>query len=967
MNLNLIKNRILIIILFSTLLLLGLIFTNTNNYKPAITQSTTIQELFKPEVIQLNDETIKRGINFVHTQISKKISGLDEALGSGACAFDMDNDNDMDIYIVGGSGAQRFYGKKAWWSSKHTGHLYRNNGDGFFEEITEQAGLSFEFWGMGCNVADFDLNGHIDLLITGRKENVLYKNMNGQFTKVNFDNDTSWSSSAAIGDYNNDGLMDIYVGNYLKYDKTAKHFESLSGYDAGITQFRPSFYQGISNYLYTNKGGFKFNSNANELNIANPDGRTLSAKWFDANNDNWLDLIVFNDSGSSTQLYINNKAESFDKAPFNKRIDLPNGIRGGALSDYDNDGDADFILSTSLGDPVALLNKQLNSYKNTLWQQHDNSEVFSGYSGFGIQFIDLNNDGHQDIYHGNGLSRPDPDAKAVSIGQPDVISMADTNGRFIIPKQVTTNSIRYPISTRSVIKVDIDNDGDKDILLTSNNNPTRLLVNNTPISNWLGISLVDKYGNKGNYKHIVIKTNKKQRTFFSDNDTFLGRHDHRINLALANSEEVKSLSVFWRDGDTSKFNKINKNTYNIIKQDENTINQYGNTTQKNKNKTPARLAIWQIKAQTFSSNEILFAYTQANLSEKIEIIGAIGKHDKSYKLLSILKQALKSNHSSIVIAAINVFKDFEFEKSYYWLAQLFNHKNPQVLCSVANTFRHFYIEEEAFILRKSLAVPHLIQLIPHSNPIVSECAILALAESKSVRAVDPIKQTLLSSDNNTIKAAAIYALGELRHTESINALLQQTKASPQVQEKLTKALHQLNLKKDITQLSLEPKASNATSNNQKKCIKVSSNRLIKQTPIVFAKKLNSCSPIQLQSWLNINKETLEKNPPLFLENAAIKMSLFKELVNALKNSKATLATKALIIQLQKQTILERKLIIINSLAAKLPHPAAKKVLHHILSNKAKQKILRIAAGDALVESKPKLVMQYSNELFNESD
>lgn len=959
---SLFKNKTVSLSLAGIILILAIVLSNTSSELELVFNEDSPSIGLVSKKIQLDDETIERGITYVHSQTSETISGLDQALGSGACAFDMDNDNDMDIYIVGGSGAQRFYGKKAWWSRKHTGHLYRNRGDGYFENVTEQYGLSFELWGMGCNVADFDHNGFIDLLVTGRRQNVLYRNTgNGQFTKVAFDNNSAWSTSAAVGDYNNDGLMDIYIGNYLKYDKAAKHFESLSGYDTGLTQFRPDFYQAQTNKLYTNHNNFRFESDADKLNIANPEGRTLSAKWFDANNDSWPDLIVFNDAGSSTRLFINHKGRNFSKASINKHFDLPSGIRNGAINDYDNDDDGDFILSTSLGNPVALLNKKENKYQNTLWQDHDNSEIFSGFSGYGIQFIDLNNDGNDDIYHGNGLSRPDTDAKAISIGQPDVISLADGRGKFTVAAQADKSPLQVPMSTRSVIKLDIDNDGDKDILLTANNNPARLLVNNTPITQWVGFSLVDQYGNHGNYQKATIQTSKRVKTFFADNDTFLGHHDHRLTLALADNEVIHSVKIQWQNGDTRIIKPLSLNTYHVIQQNKGVTLEYKQPPTLSIRKIPIQLAIWQIKTAKFNVNEILSAYNRANRNERLEVITAIKQYDKHYRLLSVLKQALNSQDSTIVIAAVNVLKAFELEQSHYWLSVLFKHKDPQVLCATANTFRHFYIEEEAFIIHKLLAVPHLIRLLTHSKPKVVECAIMALAESKSVRAVEPIKQKLLDSKNNHIISAAIYALGELRHTRSIAALKRYSEKNALTE----KALFQLNA---IQKSNYQSRYSGSIIKSKQvltACPKLPAAQLLNRQPLMIANTLEKCSTRQQQSWLSKNASIIFKKHKRFISNPYLSMESFYSAITMLANNHESDATKILLIHLQLQSNLDKKIMIIESLRQKLPHPAVTKLLKQILTNTTLQKKIRIAAGNVLIETHPELVMQYSNELFNE--
>jgi len=919
-----------------------------------------------PAPTRLQEETLKRGIRFMHTQISKTITGLDEALGSGACAFDMDNDHDMDIYLVGGSGQQRYYGKKSWWAKKRTGHLYRNRGDGFFDDVTEQSNLAFTIWGMGCNVADFNLDGFVDLMVTGREHNVLFKNNgNGRFTQIPWDKTSSWSTSAAIGDYNNDGYMDIYVGNYLNYDNTAKQFEALSGYDAVNAEFNAQNYQAAANQLYTNKGNFNFFSQANEMNIANADGRTLAAKWFNANEDSWLDLLVLNDSGSITQLYLNRDGKSFDKATLNRQLDLPSGIRDGALQDYDNDGEVDLILSTQLGDSVVLLKKQQDGFQNVFWQHHSNSEMFSGLSGYGVQFIDLNNDGELDIYHANGLKQPDPDSPAISAGQPDVISLGDGQGNFILDTTSTDKLWHIPLSTRSVITLDVDNDGDKDLLLTANNNPARLIINQAPVTHWIGFSLIDHYGNRGNFQKLIIKTNQRQRYFFNDNDTFLGHSDDRITLALKVNEVVEKISIHWADGEITTFDSLSNNAYHVIQQNIGFVAQYGQQNPKKIKYLPQKLALWQLKTGQYDPEEIYKAYDQAEPTQRLELIATILKHDSSLRLLAILKLALSESEAEIVIAAIDALKQLELEQSYYWLAELFKHRDSQVLCRLADTFRHFFIEEEAFIQRKALAVPHLIRLLGHADSRVVVCAILALAESKSVRAVVPIEQLLLSSNNNTVLIAAIYALGELRHTRSIEALLSLATDQLDIRRARLKALRQLNKEHTPVVNFSTPPSSSLLPDTTPLCPAFGPEAIFTYQDKAFATLLNACSPMQQLTWFDNHRKFVVDNYALYLNNRYFESGTFTILLGLSSNNQNIGITKILLTLLQKRHLLTGQIALIKSLQQRLPQPAIEKILKYYLENKTNSKELRIAAGDALINSYPQYVMKYADELFNE--
>jgi len=917
--------------------------------------------------VQLKDETLARGIDYLHLQTSGGITGLDEALGSGACAFDMDNDHDMDLFLVGGSGHQRFYGKESWWSKKHTGRLYRNRGDGNFDDITEQAGLAISTWGMGCNAADFDLDGFVDLFITARNGNYVFKNRGGtEFIPMAWEDNSGWSTSAAIGDYNGDGKMDIYVANYLDYDNTAKQFEAFSGFKTTHAEFKAENFQSLANQLYSNRGGFEFESLATKLGVDNTDGRSLAAKWFDFNDDGWLDLLVINDSGSSTRLYLNRDGKSFDKAPLEQQLELPSGIRDGSIQDFNGDGKADLVLSTRLGEPPVLLSNRGDSFSNTLWQRHSDANRLTGFSGYGVQLADLNNDGELDIFHGNGLSEPDPDAAAISSGQPDFISLGDGRGNFVPAIHDSESTWGLPLSTRSVISVDVDNDGDRDLLLTANNNPARLLINRAPVSNWTGFELIDRYGNRDNFDKLILTTDQRQKTFTSVADTFLGRQDGRVSLVLNGGESLEGVDVFWRDGSRTHISAPAVNSYHVVRQDSEERIQYAGTRTSASTLPAAKLAIWQIKSGQFDRRTVFDSFLAAPGTDKLEFIATILQQDDPHQHLAILEAALEDDDPDVVLAAIGAFQDLELETSYYWLANLFNHENPEILCALASTFRHFYIEEEAFIHRKSLAVTHLIKLLDHADANVARCATMALAESKNYRAVVPIERLLLSSDDSDLLQAAMYALGELRHSRSVAALITIANNDPKLREARNRALRQLDAY-DLADSIVSYKAPDPSiTKSADECPVETVQEILELEPRLQAQKLNVCSPLQQQQWLEKNRQLIDRHAENFLGNRWLNAETFDTMARHFGQSPGFKITRLILDQLNQRTELAEGKALIEALRNRLRQENLEKLLMRMMKNRRIPKAMRIAAGDVLIDYDPRYVMEIANELFDET-
>lgn len=912
----------------------------------------------------LHDETLARGIDFRHAQLSDSLQGLDDSLGSGACVFDMDNDNDLDLFMVGGSGQQRFYGKDAWWSKRNYSHLYRNDGEGYFEDVTEGSGLDIEFWGMGCNVADFDLDGLVDLLLTGRNQNLLFRNLgNSRFASQRLGTKQVWSTSAAIGDYNSDGLMDIYIANFLQYDKTARKFESASGFEVANPAFKAETYPGTANFLYTNKGGFEFRQDGGSLGIENAGGRSMAAKWLDANLDRWPDLLVLNASGSASKLFLNQEGLAFEEAPGDRIPGLPNGIRDGAFQDYDEDGDADLILSTILGENFAIMDNDGAAFRNLAWQEHGSSGDFSSFSGFGIGLADLNNDGHFDIFHGQGFLHPDPDAPAVSAGQPDAISVSTGDGAFqsFATASVITARWNLPYSTRSVITADIDNDGDRDLLLTSNNNASRLLINHAPNPRWIGIDLIDEYGNRGNYFRIRIESDLQSRVFFMDQDTFLGRRDDRISLVLDETEVVEKIQVTWRDNSETTITKPEINRYLKLQQGSGVIDTYNAVKSTLPPTLPAKLAIWQYRARRGERRRLVDSILQAKSEYQIEMMQAIATYQYAEKLPAFLFAALAGDDDEIVTAAIETLEALEIEESYYWLAPLFLSGSDEVQCALAQAFQHFYTEEEAFIHRKNLAIPHLIRLLDDPAPKVVTCAIHALAESKSVRAVAPIEK-LLQVENFAVREAALYALGELRRAGSASLIQADSDESPQLVAAKQTALYKLNVSRPQNASIQAPEKSP----QQTICPALTGLALPAQADDSLATKFAACEPQAIGQWFDTNRAYIMRNLSFFFDTLPLDEAAFTALIESLNSDNSIKTSQLFLLRLQKSESLAEKLVLVGAMKQRLPAPAIEKVLKQMMTSKKNAHPLRVAIGDVLIDHDADFVLQMTTELFDDN-
>ena len=342
------------------------------------------------------------GIRFKHTDGRSGQRYFVETLGAGAAWFDYDRDGDLDVYFVNGASLP---GAKL--DVSPTNALYRNNGDMTFTEVTQEAKVGDGAYGFGCCVGDYDNDGWPDLYVTNFGANVLYRNNgDGSFSDVTEAagvGDARWSTSAAFADYDKDGDLDLFVANYLNYrleDNTICHRSDLRVYCP------PADFTGVADVLYENNGNGSFTDVTRESGVFNPKGKGLGVVWGDYNDDSYPDLFIANDT-TADMLYRNNGDGTFMDVALFVGVALgakgiPMGGMGTSFGDYDNDGWLDIVVTNFQDDPNSLYHGEGDgtfadaSYASRL------GGVSLPYVGWGVDFVDLDNDGFVDLFVGNG-------------------------------------------------------------------------------------------------------------------------------------------------------------------------------------------------------------------------------------------------------------------------------------------------------------------------------------------------------------------------------------------------------------------------------------------------------------------------------------------------------------------------------------------------------------------------------------
>ncbi len=508
-----------------------------------------------------------------------------ENTGSGAAFFDYDTDGWLDVFLVNGSRLEGFPP-----SQSPTNHLYRNNGNGTFTDVTAKAGLVRTGWGQGAAVGDFDNDGFDDLFVTYWGSNVLYRNNgDGTFADVTtkaglLDKKRRWGSGSAFVDYDRDGHLDLFVANYLDFDpKTWPTPESGPCLYKGVmASCGHKGMPGSNNRLYRNNGNGTFTEVAEKAGITKTNGRySLGVLVADFNNDDWPDIYVANDLAPSA-LYRNNKNGRFTDIAleagcaysFDGRVQAGMGVAAG---DYDGDGLLD-IFKTNFSDDTSTL------YRNLGKESFDDVTMAAGigvntrWLGWGCGFFDLENDGWLDIFLVNGHIYPEVDQLKGqdAYRQRKVLYRNLRNGRFEDVTQKIGGPLVEPNSSRGCAFGDFDNDGDTDIVINPINSYPELLRCDSASpdkggNNWITIRAIGTKSNRsgiGARIKCVVEGHHPQIEEVRSGGSYYSQNDLRVHFGLGNAEKLKTLEVRWPSGQADTLNDVPVNRIIHVKEGE---------------------------------------------------------------------------------------------------------------------------------------------------------------------------------------------------------------------------------------------------------------------------------------------------------------------------------------------------------------------------------------------------------------
>ena len=521
--------------------------------------------------VQFVDVTKRAGIDWSHENGATPEKYLIETIGGGGAFLDYDKDGWLDVYLVD-SGSHLHSGTRS--ASRNA--LYRNNGDGTFVEVTAKAGVGDPGYGMGIAVGDFDNDGWSDLYITRFGRNTLFRNRgDGTFENVTEPAGVAvnaWSTSAAFFDMDNDGDLDLFVCLYLDwgYDKEMYCGQPKEGYRSYC---HPHRYQPISSVLFRNNGDGTFDDVTAKAGVDLP-GKALGVVTGDINGDGFADIYVANDAVANF-LFKNQGDGTFEEIGLIAGVAL--GIYGKAesgmgvdLGDYNEDGRMDLIVTNIDQEMNNLFSNQGDDWFMDLTLDAGLGQVAMPYSGFGVRFLDYDNDGDLDLVVLNGhvmdniqLFRSD-----VAFAEPPLLLQND-GGKFSDVGKESGEIWQKPMVGRALAAGDYDNDGDLDLLFVNNGQPAVLLENEGGNGNaWLGLELVGKQSNGDAVGAVLtLKTNRGQRVRERNGGTsYQAAQDPRIVFGLAEGEKMISLEIRWPSGTLQRLEPLQLRRYHTVQE-----------------------------------------------------------------------------------------------------------------------------------------------------------------------------------------------------------------------------------------------------------------------------------------------------------------------------------------------------------------------------------------------------------------
>jgi hypothetical protein len=495
------------------------------------------------------------GLDFVHSIGAAEMENIIESVGGGAAFLDFDQDGFMDIYTCSGTWVEGFSKTKPP-ASDHYNRLYRNLKDGTFQEVSKKAGVAGPWYSMGVTVGDINNDGYPDIYVSNYGDNTLYLNKgDGTFKDITDQAGVGGGTNCSVGavwlDFDNDGLLDLYVGNYLNYDPDYSYYYAPDGFPG------PLAYDSQKDVLYKNLGNNNFEDVTTRMGIIDIDGRAMGVGAADYDDDGFVDIYVANDH-TANYLWHNDGGTGFTdvgtlsgtgfsqagEATVSMSVDF---------ADYNQDELLDIFISDdnycSLYENIGNGVFKDNSYASGI------SMASGQFVGWSSSFLDYDNDGKPDIFKANGELKH-------LYGQEDQLFKNVGEGKFSDVSLDLSTYFREEHVGRGACMGDYDNDGDLDIYIVNLNGSGKFLRNNKGnVSNWI---ILDLAGTKSNRDGIgcrikIVSDSAVQTSQKKSTTGYLSQNDSRIHFGLGEADIIDQIEIRWPSGTYQVLEQIASN------------------------------------------------------------------------------------------------------------------------------------------------------------------------------------------------------------------------------------------------------------------------------------------------------------------------------------------------------------------------------------------------------------------------
>ena len=539
------------------------------------------------------DVAAEAGLDFQHFNGMSGEFYLVENLGGGVALLDYDNDGDLDVYMAQG----RMLGKDKTLEDAVTqppkgpltDRLYRNDlvmKDGEpslrLTDVTEEAGIELDGYGMGVAVGDYDNDGYPDLYITQYGPNrLLHNEGDGTFTEVSEAAgvaDPRLGVSASFLDFDRDGRLDLYVGNYVAFstedNKVCYSPSSSRDYCS------PRKYQEIPDRLYRNLGNGRFEDVSDVAGITREYGTALGVIGADFDADGWLDIYVGND-GMANQLWMNQGDGSFrNNALMSGTAVNMEGVAeasmGVTAADHDNDGDTDLFMTHLMGETNTVYVNNGDGWFQDRSVATDLASASKPYTAFGTGWFDYDNNGWLDLFAANGavniilslVKADDP----YPLHQPNQLFANTGDGGYrTVPVAEAGPPFELSFVSRGAAFGDLDNDGDTDIVVANNNGPARVLQNQIGARrHWLGLRLVGRHGREALGARVRLTREQGPALWrrVHRDGSYASASDPRVLFGLGDSTQVDAVQVHWPSGLVERWEDLKPDRYHRLREGE---------------------------------------------------------------------------------------------------------------------------------------------------------------------------------------------------------------------------------------------------------------------------------------------------------------------------------------------------------------------------------------------------------------